>query len=91
MAAFRLAELDRRISSPQRGIHDDIVGACGAIDQQPARPAGRLIFSESNLLFALHRTHYCVRKVTPSGEPFASHKSFEIGIDRSRFELSTRN
>ena len=45
MAAFRWAELDRRISSPA-WHHDDIVGACGAIDQQPARPAGRLIFSD---------------------------------------------
>jgi hypothetical protein len=82
MAAFRLAGLDRRTSSPQHGIYDDIVGAMGAIDQQPARPAGRSNFSEGNLLFALHRTHNCIRKVTPSGELFTLHKSFEIGIDR---------
>jgi len=67
----------------QHGIHDDIVGAMGAIEQQLARSAGR-----SN--FSLRCTYNCVRKVTPSGELFASHKSFEIGIDRSMFELSTR-
>jgi hypothetical protein len=44
--------------------------------------AGRSNFSEGNLLFALHRTHNCIRKVTLRGELFALHKSFEIGIDR---------
>jgi hypothetical protein len=78
MAAFRLAGLDRRASSPQRGIYDDIVGAKG---NTPAAGEACRTVSEGNLLFALHRTHNCIRKVTPSGELFAWHKSFEIGID----------
>jgi hypothetical protein len=65
----------------QHGVCDDIVGAIGGTNQQPARPGGRSNLSEGSLLLALHRTHNCIRKVTPGGELFALHESFEIGID----------
>jgi hypothetical protein len=75
----------------RHGICDDIVGAMGAItSSRRGLPDGRT-YPRVSLLFALHRTHNCIRKVTPSGELFALHESFEIGIDRRRFELSTRS